>query len=160
MDTIGQFCCICGKEDDLETYRERAVSLMNDQEQKYLELSSISSKDNLASESLPEDIKADLLRLVSSMADSIDEVYVVRKIITADFFASAVIVLLNNELEDEAKSAVIARLFQFLDTQDWEFTLFDSSQVPMNTIKKIPLSLFYDSKDHSLNPWHGKTLKS
>ena len=151
MQTIGQFCCISGRQDDLDLYRERALKLMDEQEQKYSELQRLTPRDNLASESLPEEIRKGLLELIGSMSEAIDEVYVVRKVITSDFFASAVIVKTKNGIDPEMDNALFNKIFLYLDAQDWEFTLFDAKDVPMNVVKKIPLSLFYSKKDDSVD---------
>ena len=151
MQTIGQFCCISGRQDDLDLYRERALKLMDEQEQKYSELQRLTPRDNLASESLPEEIRKGLLELIGSMSEAIDEVYVVRKVITSDFFASAVIVKTKDGIDPEMDNALFNKIFLYLDAQDWEFTLFDAKDVPMNVVKKIPLSLFYGEKDDSVD---------
>ena len=151
MQTIGQFCCISGRQDDLDLYRERALKLMDEQEQKYSELQRLTPRDNLASESLPEEIRKGLLELIGSMSEAIDEVYVVRKVITGDFFASAVIVKTKDGIDPEMDNALFNKIFLYLDAQDWEFTLFDAKDVPMNVVKKIPLSLFYGEKDNSVD---------
>ena len=156
MQTIGQFCCISGRQDDLDLYRERALKLMDEQEEKYSELQRLTPKDNLASEKLPEDIEKGLLTLIGSMSDAIDEVYIVRKVISSDFFASAVIVKTKNGTDPKNNNEVFNKFFLYLDAQDWEFTLFDATGVPMSVIKKIPLSLFYDSKNHESDPWNNK----
>ncbi len=151
MQTIGQFCCISGRQDDLDLYRERALKLMDEQEKKYSELQRLTPKDNLASEILPEDIKKELLELIRSMSDVIDSVYIVRKVITSDFFASAVIVKTKDGIKPEIGNAIFNRIFLYLDSQDWTFTLFDAKDVPMNVIKKIPLSRFYDKNNINAN---------
>ena len=147
MRTIGQFCCIAGKQDDLDTYRERVLKMAADQDEKYSELDHISTKDNLTKEELPEDIRRGLFTLISENRDTINEVYLVRKIITDDYFASAVIVDFKADIDDEIQAEVMDKFFLFLDSQDWDFTLFDSKNVPMNAIKSIYKAKIYPSEN-------------
>lgn len=151
MQTIGQFCCISGRQDDLDVYRERVMSLMDEKKTKYSELERITPKDNLSSEMLPEELRCGLLSLIGTMQDLIDEVYVVRKTITSDFFASVVIVKTKDGIDPKADNELFNKFFLYLDAQEWQFTLFDAKGVPMNVIKKIPLSLFYGEKDNSVD---------
>ena len=151
MQTIGQFCCISGRQDDLDLYRERVMTMMDEKKTKYSELERITPKDNLSSEMLPEELRRGLLSLIGTMSDLIDEVYVVRKTITSDFFASVVIVKTKDGIDPKADNELFNRFFLYLDAQEWQFTLFDAKGVPMNVIKKIPLSLFYGEKDSSVD---------
>ena len=151
MQTIGQFCCISGRQDDLDVYRERVMTLMDEKKTKYSELERITPKDNLSSEKLPEELRCGLLSLIGTMQDLIDEVYVVRKTITSDFFASVVIVKTKDGIDQKADNELFNKFFLYLDAQEWQFTLFDAKGVPMNVIKKIPLSLFYGEKDNSVD---------
>ena len=152
MNTIGQFCCICGKQDDLEAYRERAIKMCDEHEEKYAELDTLTAKDNIVAEQLPESIHKGLFELLDSMSEEIDETYLVRKVITDDFFASAVIVKLKDGIDGEKEHEVMHRIFQYLDTQNWEFMLFRYNDSPMNVIKKIPSALIYESKAKEDNP--------
>ncbi|MBQ7343344.1 MAG: M48 family metalloprotease [Clostridia bacterium] len=151
MQTIGQFCCISGRQDDLDVYRERVMTLMDEKKTKYSELERITPKDNLSSEKLPEELREGLLSLIGTMSDLIDEVYVVRKTITSDFFASVVIIKTKDGIDPKADNELFNKFFLYLDAQEWQFTLFDAKGVPMNIIKKIPLSLFYGEKDNSVD---------
>ena len=101
------------------------------------------SMDNITKEELPDDIRRGLFPLISENVDLINEVYLVRKIITDDYFASAVIVDFKSGIDDETQADVMDKFFLFLDSQDWDFTLFDSKNVPMNAIKSI-----YKAKIH------------
>ena len=146
MSTIGEFCCISGRRDDLDTYRERVMKLVNEQDEKFSKLNSITPKDVLTKESLPSPIMDELMATVGASRDVISAVYLVRKVITEDYFASAVIIEFPKNVDPDVKYETLDKFFYFLDTQDWEFTLFDANDVPMNAIKKIPSSKIY-SKD-------------
>ena len=143
METIGQFCCISGRQDDLDTYRERVIQMAQEQDDKYSELSHISQKDNLTSEQLPKDIYNGLLSIIEDNRDFLNEVYLVRKIITDDYFASVVVLDFISIVDDSTKWEIYDKFFLHLDSQDWDFTLFVSEDVPMNVIKKIPSGKIY-----------------
>ena len=146
MEAIGQFCCLCGRQDDLDTYRRRVIELFDERERTFSALDNLGPKDNLISENLPEQIHSDLISLVDSMSDRIDEVYLVRKVVSDDFFGSVVILKLKDGADEKASRDVFNRIFLFLDSLDWQFTLFDYRNSPMNVIKKIPNSLIYGAK--------------
>jgi hypothetical protein len=146
METIGQFCCLSGRQDDLDTYRRRVIELFDERERTFDALDSLSPKDNFTSEALPEGMHTGLLELVGSLSEHIDEVYLVRKIVSDDFFGSVVIVKIKDGTDEKTSRDVFNRIFLYLDSLDWEFTLFDFKYAPMNVIKKIPSSLVFDSK--------------
>lgn len=146
METIGQFCCLSGRQDDLDTYRRRVIELFDERERTFDALDSLSPKDNFTSEALPEGMHRGLLELVGSLSEHIDEVYLVRKIVSDDFFGSVVIVKTKDGTDEKTSRDVFNRIFLYLDSLDWEFTLFDFKHAPMNVIKKIPSSLIFDSK--------------
>ena len=147
MQTIGQFCCISGRQDELDTYRERVLKMAAEQDEKYSELDHITPKDNLTSEHLPEDIHNGLMAVIGAHSEVLSEVHLVRKIITADFFASVVAVKFKDGTENGTRGEVLDKFFAYLDTQDWQFTLFDTDDIPINAITKVPSARIYSDEN-------------
>ena len=147
LHTIGQFCCISGRQDELDIYRKKVIELVDKQERTFAELDRITVRDKLTCEKLPDEMHNGLISLILTMKDQIDEVYLVRKIVSNDFFGSPVIVKLKDNTDDKTAREIFNRIFLHLDALDWEFSLFDARYVPMNVIKKVPSSLIYSGKD-------------
>lgn len=145
IEAIGHFCCITGRQEELDTYRERAMDVGKWQKDVQAEMNVLRKKDRLVPEQLPEELMAGLLDTVRESDDgSIEAVYLVRKVITEDFFASAVVVRFVKNVRPESYDFILRRLFNYLDTcSDWQFTLFDYNEVKKAKVETVPNSLIY-----------------
>ena len=151
IETIGQYCCIAGREDDLEEYRKNALELMKATTEKYGAMEYILPTDKISAEELPSELYEGLLDYVRQVDNgAIDEIYLIRKTITDDFFCSPVIVKLKKDASDKDADEVMHKIFSHLDTaSDWQFAQFDSRSLPpivFNKIKCIKGALIYKSE--------------
>ena len=145
LEIIGRYCCLAGKEDELERYRARAIEMSETSLRDNDEIGRIDRSDNLVSEQLTGEMLNELKAFIASVDEGrIDEVYLVRKVIRDDFFTSCVIVRTVRDIDEDARHDVMHRIFTYLDTSsDWQFSLFDYHSAPMFKIKKIKDSLIY-----------------
>ena len=145
LDVIGEFCCLVGREDDLATYRQRAVVIAQRKKDVYDESLILRKNDTLTSESLPEELHNGILEYISSIEDNqIQKVYLVRKTITDDFFTSAFIVQFEKDTSAETQNRVMHKLFSYLDTgSNWQFSLFEYETVKYIKFENIENSCFY-----------------
>jgi len=139
LNMIGAFCCITGRQKELEEYRNKASELIHEVNDKFSHIGTLSKSDNLTKECLPEDIEKSILELVESIDnDYIFKIYVVRKSITDDFFTSAIIVNFYPHVESDTVDEIMHRIFCLLDSiKGWQFSLFDYREVKQVGIEKI-----------------------
>ena len=145
---IGRYCCLAGREDDLETYRARALELQETKLALEEEMNTLNRSDKLVPEKLEGEMMAELVAYIDRIArDRIDEVYIVRKIINEDTFVSPVIVKTKDGISDEDAWEVMHEIFSYLDTSsDWQFSLFSYDGAPMPKIKRIEGSLIWQAE--------------
>lgn len=145
IDMLGEYCCITGNQEELDRYRSRSTDIMQQQKDVYRELGFLRKGDNLQTEQLPEDLLKPLLAYIASVDDGIlDKVYLVRKVITDDFFTSAVVLQYKEEADAAGREALEDKMFQYLDTcSDWQFSLFDYESVAKAKVENIPDSCIY-----------------
>lgn len=127
LDEIGTFCCLMGLPDDLEKYRRRAVELSQKEQDLYGHVSSLKSSDRLCEEHLPGEMLPNILTFMQKTGqDVIRRIYLVRKIISDDFFSSVFVLEFEKDADIDDTDAVCDRIFEYLDTypEDWQFSLF------------------------------------
>lgn len=129
MEHIGRYACVVGKQDQLDNYREKALQLAKKQENVYEKMNTLNPKDVIVPEVLPNGMLEGFLRFVRDLDRGrfvIDEIYIVRKIISRDTFVSCVIVLPVKNANANDLAFVMENIYQFLDkASDWPFSLFD-----------------------------------
>lgn len=144
LSIIGHFCCLTGQEDQLEIYRERAITL-TEENKVHMEACVLNKKDKLSSEALPEGMLEDILNhITAENGDKIEKIYLVRKTITDDFFTSAFVIKMISETDDDTRYKILHRAFNYLDTcSDWQFSLFDYEDVKNVRVEDIAGSCVY-----------------
>lgn len=144
LEVIGHFCCLTGQEDQLEIYRERAITL-TEENKIHSEASVLNKRDKLSTESLPDGMLEDILaHITSEHSDSIEKIYLVRKTITDDFFTSAFVIKIASDTDDDTRHKILHKTFNYLDTcSDWQFSLFDYEDVKNVKIEDITGSCVY-----------------
>lgn len=146
LQTIGEFCCLMGKQDELEVYRQKAVEIAQNQSDKFSKGAFLDKKDNLSAEHLPEGMGEEILSYIRSVdKDVIDKIYVVRKTIADDYFTSAFVIKFAEGTEDETIDEIMHKIFSYLDTcnYDWHFSLFTYEEVAAVRVDKIENSCVY-----------------
>lgn len=154
METIGQFCCLAGKQEELDRYRARGLELAQAQMDRFDQLGELKKGDDLSADTLPEGKLEDILSYIR-MADvtpldtdgstepltpCIKRVFLVRKTISEDFFTSVFVLDFKDGTDAERRVTVYHRVFSKLDTDedDWQYSLFEYSDVRGVGIERIP----------------------
>ena len=148
LEMLGQYCCITGNQQELDKYRSQSMDIMQQQKDVYREIGVLRKNDRLQPEDLPEDLLKPLLAYIAAADEGVvDKIYLVRKVITEDFFTSVVVVKFREEANAMSRKDMEDKLFQYLDTcSDWQFSLFDYDSVARVKVETIPNSCIY-SKD-------------
>jgi len=145
IDAIGAFCCLTGNQEELDIYREKAIALAQLQKDQYSQTETLTKKDHLSEEHLPEGMLEDILSYIASVDEGqIEKLYLVRKTITEDFFTSVFVVRFALDAPDEECDKLLHKIFRYLDTcSDWQFSLFDYRDVMNVPVYEIKNSCVY-----------------
>ena len=146
MEQIGSFCCLLGLEKELEEYRGKALELAQRQRDEFSALDTLTRRDNLSQEHLPEGMLEGILSYIDNISqDSIEKIFLVRKTISERFFTSAFVIRFLPETSEETKQEVLHQIFRYLDTStDWQFSLFDEADVPKGLVERVENSCVYE----------------
>ena len=137
---IGDFCCTMGLKEDLEIYRERAVNLAQQSQDEFEKAGSIHIKDNLVHDDMPKDMLDSILAYINEISEnSIENIYLVRKIITDTFYSSAFIVKFKKDTKSDVIDTVMEKIFNHLDTHpsDAQFSLFLYDDINPKIVEKV-----------------------
>lgn len=149
LEVIGSFCCLTGRQEELDTYRTRALALAQRHMDVERHRNVLERGDTLSEEHLPEEALAGILACCREAGDAVEAVYVVRKHITETEWVTPVVVKFRGGARHGApgvrRAEVMHRFFRYLDTTDfdWEFSLFDYDSVRHVGVEHIPGSCLY-----------------
>ena len=149
MNAIGEFCCLTGNQKELSVFRQKAVLLAQKDKDVYSQMGRLTKKDKLSPEQLPDGMLEELLAYIAAAdkAGVIENVYLVRKTITEDFFTSAVVVRFTDGTDLDLRDQLMHKIFSYLDTSsDWQFSLFDYREVKQVKLDRIENSCIYQRK--------------
>lgn len=156
LELIGRFCCITGRQKELDEYREKALELSQKQIDEYSKLSDLSPKDILLEENLPDGMLEEILAYISKIDNGyVEKIYLVKKQITDTFSQSVFVVkILDEKIKTKAENIqdFYDKLFVFLDSfSDHQFGLFDYNSVKNIKLDSINNSVVYTQKDKTEN---------
>lgn len=146
LEQMGSFCCLMGLQKELEEYRQKAMELAQRQRDEFSQLDTLTRRDRLSQEHLPEGMLEGILTYIGSISqDSIEKIFLVRKIISDQFFTSAFVIRFLPDTDSETKQAVLHQIFRYLDTStDWQFSLFDETDVPKGLVQQVEGSCVFE----------------
>ena len=150
LQMIGQFFCMTGREKELQEYRARAQQLAQKDKDEYRETGLLSKNDKLSAENMPDGMLENILAFIQSIdEDIIKNVYLVRKTINENFFTSAFVIHFWGGT-DEQRDEIMHKIFRYLDTYpvDWQFSLFDYTNVSNIQFDKIEGSLVWTKNNN------------
>ena len=150
LTVIGQFCCMTGKEKELLEYRARAQELAQLDIDEYSQTGVLSKNDKLSADQMPEGMLDSILEFIHSVdEDIIKNIYLVRKTINEKFFTSAFVIHFWGGT-DAQREEIMHKIFRYLDTYpvDWQFSLFDYTNVSDIKFDKIEGSLVWNKSNN------------
>lgn len=149
LQVIGSYCCLVGDQQELDIFREKALELSQTNADLYCQTGVLDKKDKLGPENLPEGMLDKILDFIRQVDGGLlQNVYLVRKTITEDFFTSAFVLQFRDE-ENEENEQVYHKIFRYLDAMDWQFSLFWYVSVKQIKFEEIPGSLVYRAEEDS-----------
>lgn len=148
LQEIGQFCCLTGRKEELEVYRQRALDLEQKDKDLYSQIGVLNKSDKLSAEHLPDDLMNGLLAFIPTVGENaLSQVYLVHKQIAQDYSTSVVVLRFKDDVSDQVAAEITHKFFLYLDnTTDWQFSLFDYLDVKHVHVENIPGSCIYENK--------------
>jgi hypothetical protein len=145
LDMIGHFCCLMGMQEELESYREKAIELIQKQMDEFSKLGELTPKDNLSTETLPNGMLEEILQFISKIEEgNIEKIYLVKKTISENFSTSVFVIKFTQESDPTKNDEIMDKIFNYLDTfSDKQFSLFDYLNVRSVKLDEIPSSVVY-----------------
>ncbi len=147
LEQIGDFCHYMGLEEELEVYRSRVLSQVQEKMDVYDRAADLSVADKLVAEDFNGDgrLSEMLEYMVAAGEGKLMEIYLVRKVITPDFFTSAFVLRYEIGTPEEKRYEIHDRVFHYLDNypMDWQYSLFDYDHQIEKAVKKVDGACVY-----------------
>lgn len=153
LDKIGKFCTQMGLQKELDEYRQKGIELVQQERDEFSKISYINKKDNLCADDMPKEMLSEIINvMLDKGGDEIDQIYLVRKIVSDTFYASIFIIRFESGECDKTRE-ILDKIFNYLDARPEQFSLFIYDKKYVNILDKIKGSLVYDkaSKSNSIN---------
>ena len=149
LNLIGEYCCVCGLEKELNEYREKSMDIQQYNLDVYSKTSELSYNDNLIPDTMPKEMLDSILDFIKDAGgDAITNVYLVRKQITDTFFASVFVVRFEESTDDDVINEAMDKIFYHLDTrpEDWQFALHFFDARVSAAVHKVEGSCVYSKQ--------------
>ena len=153
LDEIGEFCTKMGLQKELDEYRKKSIELVQQDRDEFSKTSYINKNDNLCADDMPKEMLSEIINvMLDKGGDEIDQIYLVRKIVSDTFYASIFIIRFESDECDKTRE-ILDKIFNYLDARPEHFSLFTYEKNYVKILKKIKGSLVYDkvSKNNSEN---------
>jgi hypothetical protein len=150
FELVEEYCTLCGLADEYETYLRRADIQMSAHAYNHNEAGELTPRDYLVKEEELGDMLPDILSYMEQVSEGcIREIYLVRKVISQDFFTSAFVLNFDYGADkEEAAHRAYTAIFNYLDAYpvDWQFSLFVYDRVTEAAVKRVEGSLVWEKK--------------
>ena len=149
FELVEEYCTLCGLTDEYETFRRRAEIQISAHAYNHEGAGYLLPTDRLEREEELGDMLPDILGYMEQVADGcIRQVYLVRKVVSEDFFTSAFVVNFEYGIPEEQLRRVYAAIFNYLDAYpvDWQFSLFVYDRQTELAVHRVKGSLVWEKK--------------
>ena len=150
FEMVGEYCVLRGLSDEYAAFRRRAEIQVSAHAYNQEGACSLTVMDRLEPEEGLGDMLPDILGYMERVADgSIREIYLVRKIISEDFFTSAFVINFDYGVSDEQMRRVYSAIFNYLDAYpvDWQFSLFLYNRETERAVMRVNGSRVWSKKE-------------
>ena len=148
FELVAEYCSICGLEDEYATYLRRAEIQMSAHAYNHDAAGELTPRDHIVKEEGLGGMLPDILAYMEQVSEgAIREIYLVRKVISEDFFTSAFVLNFDYGLDRETMDRVYVAIFNYLDAYpvDWQFSLFLYDRATEAAVKSVEGSLVWQS---------------
>lgn len=155
LTLIGEFCCITGRQEDLNAYREKAAVMAQKTVDETDKLGYLSKGDRLSPDDMPQDMLQNILAFIRSVDEQgiIRQVYLVRKTVSDTLFSSVFVIRFYGGTEAQSRD-ILHKIFRYLDSYpvDRQFSLFDYFRCPDVGLEKMEGCLVYSKENDTSQP--------
>ena len=147
-DVLGKYVCLLGLSERRDEYRQWGLDIMQQKMDKFDKMDGLSASDDLEPEPLEGTMLSDLLEYFLSIGEGkISRIFLLRKVITDDFFTSYFVIDFDEDTPASVEQTVMDKIFERLDTgYEWQFCLERYSRKFAAAIAKVPGSCVYDKE--------------
>lgn len=127
FEMIEEYCTLCGLEDEYRAFLRRAEIQVTAHAYNHEAAGTLLATDRLEAETGLGDMLPEILSYMQKVANGcIREIYLVRKVISEDFFTSAFVIMFEYGAGEDAMRHTYEAIFNYLDAYpiDWQFSLF------------------------------------
>lgn len=150
FEMVEEYCTMCGLADEYEHFLRRAVNQMSAHAYNHEVAGSLNPHDHLIPEESLGDMLPDILGYMTEAADGcLREIYLVRKVISEEFFTSAFVINFEYGTPEETMRRTYQAIFNYLDAYpvDWQFSLFIYDRVTEAAVKRVANSRVWQKEN-------------
>ncbi len=150
FELVEEYCTLCGLADEYETFLRRAEAQMSAHAANHEDAGSLKPTDRLVPEEELAGMLPDILAYMEKVSEGcIREIYLVRKVISEDFFSSVFVINFEYGAPQETMRRAYEAIFNYLDAYpvDWQFSLFVYDRETEAAVKRIEGSLVWEKKN-------------
>ncbi len=145
FDQVYRYCRLAGLENELETFRRRSRHVVSAHAADHDDACRLRAADRLEKETaLDAELPAILAYMVEAGDGCIDRIFLVRKVISEDFFTSVFVVDFTPGADREDIDRAYTAIFHFLDAAEWQYSLFVYNRETEAAVERIPGSLVWE----------------
>ncbi len=149
FELVEEYCTLCGLADEYDTYLRRADIQVAAHAYNHNEAGELTARDHLVREKELGDMLPDILAYMQEVSEGcIREIYLVRKVISEDFFTSAFVVNFEYGTDGDTAQRVYQAIFNYLDAYpvDWQFSLFVYDRFTEAAVRQVAGSRVWQRK--------------
>lgn len=150
FELVAEYCTLCGLSDEYETLQKRAAIQVSAHAYNHESAGSLSPRDHLVKEEGLGDMLPDILNYMVQTANGcIGQIYLVRKVISEDFFSSVFVINFAYGASRDDMRRTYEAIFNYLDSYpvDWQFSLFVYDRETEQAVRRVEGSLVWEQKD-------------
>ena len=152
FEMVEEYCTLCGLADEYATYLRRADIQTSAHAYNHNEAGELNIHDRLVKEEELGNMLPDILSYMEQVSEGcIREIYLVRKVISEDFFSSVFVLNFEYGADRDAMDRAYTAIFNYLDAYpvDWQFSLFVYDRTTEAAVKRVEGSLIWEKKDNT-----------
>ncbi len=149
FELVEEYCLRCGLSNEYEAFSRRADIQVSAHAYNQEGAGYLVATDYLEPESALGDMLPDILAYMEQVSDGcIRQVYLVRKVVSEDFFTSAFVVNFEYGISEEQMRKTYVAIFNYLDAYpvDWQFSLFIYDRETERAVRRVEGSLVWEKK--------------
>ncbi len=147
FEQIETYCRLTGLEDELNALLRRRETVVNANAAEQNEAGILRATDRLVKETeLDTELPAILAYMAEAGDGCIDRIYLVRKVISEDFFTSCFVIDFAPGTDESVKRTAYTTIFHYLDAAEWQYSLLIYNRDTEAAVKRVPDSLIWERR--------------